>query len=131
MDSAASVAEHAAADLRRFRRMVSNREAARRSRLRKQRQLEDLRSRVGRLRLQKRTMSEHLASVSVVTAAYLQDNDRLAAEFAALRSRLSDIRRVIFLRQLQRLSVPPLSLPAAGTVPRSANEPLILSSLMT
>ncbi|KAG0501555.1 hypothetical protein HPP92_001627 [Vanilla planifolia] len=93
MDSAASVAEQAAADLRRFRRMVSNREAARRSRLRKQRQLEDLRSRVGRLRLQKRTMSEHLASVSVVTAAYIQDNDRLAAEFAALRSRLSDIRR--------------------------------------
>ncbi|PKA65968.1 Ocs element-binding factor 1 [Apostasia shenzhenica] len=93
-------------DQRRIRRMISNRESARRSRMRKQRHLEDLRSRVGWLRLENRALADRLAGASGQCAAFCQENGQLRLEAAALSRRLLEIRRILLLRQLQRLSAP-------------------------
>ncbi|KAG0477177.1 hypothetical protein HPP92_013579 [Vanilla planifolia] len=92
--------------IRRLRRKISNRESARRSRMRKQRYLEDLRSRVGRLRHENSFLKSNLSTISGRCAAVLQDNKLLLAELATLRRRLSEIRRELFLRQIQRLASP-------------------------
>ncbi|KAL6012907.1 hypothetical protein ACLOJK_003396 [Asimina triloba] len=93
----------AAVDERKQRRMISNRESARRSRMRKQRHLEDLRSEVSRLRSANRDTSSRLAAVVHHCDLVRHENDRLRAEYAVLRQRLSDIRRFLFFRQLQHL----------------------------
>ncbi|KAK8956602.1 Light-inducible protein CPRF2 [Platanthera zijinensis] len=103
-------------DDRRIRRMISNRESARRSRMRKQRHLEDLRSRVSRLRLENCSLADRIASVSGSCIFIRRENEKLRSEFSSLRQRISQIHRVLFLRQLERLSSPPVSsvVPAAA-----------------
>ncbi|XP_020579182.1 bZIP transcription factor 2-like [Phalaenopsis equestris] len=110
-------------DHRRLRRMISNRESARRSRMRKQRHLEDLRSRVGRLRLENHALSDKIATLSGVFVVLHCNNELLRSESAALRRRLSDIRRILFLRQLQHLSSPlPPPAPAISSSPAATTE---------
>ncbi|XP_020571465.1 ocs element-binding factor 1-like [Phalaenopsis equestris] len=103
------------ADDRRLRRMISNRESARRSRMRKQRHLEDLRSRVGRLRLENSAVAERIAAISCRCTVISHENKLFKAEAAALSRRLFEIRQLLFLRQLDCLS----SLPALVSVSSS------------
>ncbi|KAL0915795.1 hypothetical protein M5K25_013251 [Dendrobium thyrsiflorum] len=110
-------------DHRRLRRKISNRESARRSRMRKQRHLEDLRSRVGRLRLENHALSDRIAAISGSSVVLAHQNDLLRSEITALHRRLSDIRRILFHRQLHRLSSPlPPPLPATSPSPDSTAE---------
>lgn len=92
---------------RRIRRMISNRESARRSRMRKQRHLEDLRNRADRLRLENQELKNRVGVVTRHCLLFCRDNDRLRSEATELRRRLNDMKRVLMLRQLQRLVSPP------------------------
>lgn len=81
------------AEERRQRRKISNRESARRSRMRKQRHLEELRSQAARLRSQNRVLADHLVGAVQRCLIFRADNNRLRAESAALRRRLSQLIR--------------------------------------
>ncbi|EPS60218.1 hypothetical protein M569_14586, partial [Genlisea aurea] len=90
----------AAEEEQRMRRMKSNRESARRSRLRKRKHFESLRDEANVLRgvnvelMIRRRLTE---SQNQCVAA---ENYRLRAEAEMLRRRLSDVRRTLILRQL-------------------------------
>lgn len=73
-------------DDRRRRRMLSNRESARRSRMRKQMYLAELRSLVGRLRLHNRQMLDELNRV-------MGDRDRVELDNRRLREAELELRR--------------------------------------
>ncbi|XP_031109581.1 bZIP transcription factor 44 [Ipomoea triloba] len=90
-----------AVDERKRRRMISNRESARRSRMRKQKHLENLRNQVNRLRLGNRELLNRFRFVSHHCHLVQSDNERLRAESSLLRQRLWDIRQVLLVRQLQ------------------------------
>lgn len=92
------------ADERQRRRMASNRESARRSRMRKQKHLEDLRHQLNRLRSENRDITNRLAVLSHHCHLLWRDNNRLRAESVLLSRRLSDLRRVLVFRQLQQFS---------------------------
>ncbi|KAL3526911.1 hypothetical protein ACH5RR_011567 [Cinchona calisaya] len=89
-------------DERKRRRMLSNRESARRSRMRKQKHLENLRNQVNRLRNGKRELMNRLSVVTHHCQVVRSDNDRLRSESVMLRQRLWDIRQVLLVRQLQQ-----------------------------
>lgn len=77
-------------DERRRRRMISNRESARRSRMRKQRHLDELWSQVVRLRTENHSLVDKLNHVSGCHDRALQENARLKEEATNLRQMLTD-----------------------------------------
>lgn len=82
-------------DERKYKRMVSNRESARRSRFRKKRHLENLTNQVNRLRLENRDIKNRLGLVAHQCHVALRENDRLRSESFALWARLSDLCRIL------------------------------------
>ncbi|CAL9100258.1 unnamed protein product [Musa acuminata var. zebrina] len=124
--TAASSAE----EERRRRRMISNRESARRSRLRKQRQLEGLRLEANRLGSQNRGLADRLGALSYYAALFRRENARLRDESAALRQRLGDIRRAALWWRLVRMpQMPSADSADVGGRYVAGNDP-ILASLM-
>ncbi|GMI86515.1 basic leucine-zipper 5 [Hibiscus trionum] len=91
-------------DERKRRRMISNRESARRSRMRKQKHLENLRNQVSRLRVENRELNNRLRLVVYHCHSVRTDNDRLRSEYSMLRRKLSDIRQIMLFKQLQQFS---------------------------
>ncbi|KAJ6971469.1 basic leucine zipper 4-like [Populus alba x Populus x berolinensis] len=91
-------------DERKRRRMVSNRESARRSRMRKQKHVENLRNQVNRLRIENRELTNRLRFVLYHSHGVRTDYDRLRSEYSTLRKKLSDIRQLLMMRQLQELT---------------------------
>lgn len=91
-------------DERKRRRMISNRESARRSRMRKQRHLENLRNQVNKLRIENRELNNRFRFVMYHFQRVRTDNDRLRDEHTMLRQKLSDIRQILVFRQLQHMS---------------------------
>lgn len=89
-------------DERKRRRMISNRESARRSRMRKQKHLENLRNQVNRLRVGNRELMNRLRFVTHHCHLIRNDNDRLRSESVVLRQRLWDIRQVLLVRELHQ-----------------------------
>lgn len=86
-------------DDRKQRRMLSNRESARRSRLRKQQHLDELRSHVAQLRVQN---SQMLASFSVTSKHYAQvaeENQILRSEAVNLSHRLQNLHDAMVSQQ--------------------------------
>ncbi|KAE8719237.1 Basic leucine zipper 43 [Hibiscus syriacus] len=79
-------------DERKQRRMISNRESARRSRMRKQKHLDELWSQVIRLRNENHNLIDKLNHVSESHDRVLQENARLKEEASDLRQMLSDIK---------------------------------------
>ncbi|KAL2477134.1 basic leucine-zipper 44 [Forsythia ovata] len=82
-------------DQRKRKRMISNRESARRSRLRKQKQLDDLMAQVAQLRKEN---SQILSSISDTTYHYLNidaENSILRAQVAELSHRLQSLNEII------------------------------------
>lgn len=78
-------------DERKQRRMISNRESARRSRMRKQRHLDELWSQVLRLRTENNNLIDKLNHVSEYHDRVLQENARLKEEASDLRQMLTDL----------------------------------------
>lgn len=78
-------------DERKQRRMISNRESARRSRMRKQRHLDELWSQVLRLRTENNNLIDKLNHVSECHDRVLQENARLKEEASDLRQMLTDL----------------------------------------
>ncbi|XP_057973942.1 bZIP transcription factor 44-like [Malania oleifera] len=76
---------------RKRKRMLSNRESARRSRLRKKRHLENLTSQVNRLRLENQDLSNQLGLAARQLHLLQRNNDWLRSEYTALLQRLSDL----------------------------------------
>ncbi|KAI3972782.1 hypothetical protein MKX01_019440 [Papaver californicum] len=90
---------------RKNRRMVSNRESARRSRMRKQKHLENLRVELSKMKFENREMKNRLSYAVQNTQLFRRDNDKLRFETEILRRKLSDIRRILILQKLhQQLS---------------------------
>lgn len=86
-------------DKRKQRRMMSNRESARRSRMRKQKHLENLRNQVNRLRIENRQLTNKLRSVLYHCYRVRTDNDRLMSERIVLQQKLAYVGQVMLLRQ--------------------------------
>lgn len=78
-------------DERKQRRMISNRESARRSRMRKQRHLDELWSQVLRLRAENHGLIEKLNHVSESHDRAVQENAKLKEEASDLRQMLAEI----------------------------------------
>ncbi|PIA63349.1 hypothetical protein AQUCO_00200991v1 [Aquilegia coerulea] len=78
-------------DERKQRRMISNRESARRSRMRKQKQLDELWSQVVRLRNENRQLIDKLNHVSESHNRAVQENTHLKEEASEIRKMLSSL----------------------------------------
>ncbi|CAA2999269.1 basic leucine zipper 43-like [Olea europaea subsp. europaea] len=76
---------------RKQRRMISNRESARRSRMRKQRHLDELWSLVGRLRAENHQLIDKLNQVSESHDQAIQENAQLKEETSELRQIITDM----------------------------------------
>ncbi|XP_019086601.1 PREDICTED: light-inducible protein CPRF2-like [Camelina sativa] len=87
---------------RKRKRMESNRESAKRSRMRKQSHIDNLRNQVNRLDLENRELGNRLRLVLHQLQRVNTDNNRLVTEQEILRLRLSEMRRVLIIRQLQQ-----------------------------
>lgn len=91
-------------DERKRRRMISNRESARRSRMRKKKHLENLRNQVNRLRIGNRELENRLRSITHHGQLVRRENDRFISESAMLRQRLWAIQQLLLVRELQPFS---------------------------
>lgn len=78
-------------DERKHRRMISNRESARRSRMRKQKHLDELWSQVVRLRTENNNLVDKLNHVSESHERVVQENARLKEETFDLRQMVADM----------------------------------------
>lgn len=79
-------------DERKQRRMISNRESARRSRMRKQRHLDELGSQVFRLRNENHGLIDKLNHISESHDRVLQENARLKEEASDLRQMITELK---------------------------------------
>lgn len=82
-------------DQRKRKRMISNRESARRSRMRKQKHLDDLMAQVAQLRKEN---NQIITSMNVTTQQYLNveaENSVLRAQVAELSHRLQSLNEII------------------------------------
>ncbi|KAJ6718646.1 BASIC LEUCINE ZIPPER 43-RELATED [Salix purpurea] len=78
-------------DERKQRRMISNRESARRSRMRKQKHLDELWSQVVRLRTENHNLVDKLTHLSQCQDRVLQENARLKQEASDFRQMLAEL----------------------------------------
>ncbi|XP_027362135.1 basic leucine zipper 4-like [Abrus precatorius] len=89
---------------RKRRRMISNRESARRSRMRKQRHLENLRNQVNLFRIENRDLNNGLQFLLHCCNRVRTENDWLRNERTMLRQKLSEINQMLVFQQLQPFS---------------------------
>ncbi|KAK6921845.1 Basic-leucine zipper domain [Dillenia turbinata] len=78
-------------DERKQRRMISNRESARRSRMRKQRHLDELWSQLLRLRTENHNLIDKLNHMSERQDSVLEENSRLKEEVSDLRQMVAEL----------------------------------------
>ncbi|XP_022737337.1 basic leucine zipper 43-like [Durio zibethinus] len=78
-------------DDKRLRRMISNRESARRSRMRKKQQIEELQSQVDQLQTINRQLSQKLINLLESNHDFLQENAQLKEKVSTLHMVLADV----------------------------------------
>lgn len=91
-------------DERRKKRKLSNRESARRSRMKKQKHLEDIRSQLNQLKTENRVLVNRLRYVLDQCQRAKVENDRLRLEHRILHENLFNLRQALMLRQIQQSS---------------------------
>ncbi|KAK7263272.1 hypothetical protein RJT34_30859 [Clitoria ternatea] len=91
-------------DERKRRRMISNRESARRSRMRKQRHLENLRNQLNKCRIENRELNNRLQFVLHHFNRVRTENEWLRSERTALRQKVSTLTQILVFQQLQPFS---------------------------
>ncbi|CAL0331753.1 unnamed protein product [Lupinus luteus] len=89
---------------RKRRRMVSNRESARRSRMRKQKHSENLRNQLNLFRVENRELNTRLQFLMNHCNCVQTENDWLRSERTLLCQKLSNISQFMVFQQLQPLS---------------------------
>lgn len=87
-------------DERKKRRMISNRESARRSRWRKKKQLEDLTEELNRSAVENQVLKNELNIVLNQCYLLWKENEQLTSEYVALRTRLSNLYRILGSMQM-------------------------------
>lgn len=88
-------------DERKRRRMISNRESARRSRVRKQRHLENLRNQLNKCRMENRELNNRLQFILYHLNRVRTENEWLRSERTVLQERISEYAQILVLQQLQ------------------------------
>lgn len=84
---------------RKRRRMISNRESARRSRMRKQRHLDNLRNQVNRFRMENRELNNRLQFLLHHSNRLRTENEWLRSERTLLRQKLATITQFLVFQQ--------------------------------
>ncbi|XP_028772815.1 bZIP transcription factor 53-like [Neltuma alba] len=102
-------------DERKRRRMISNRESARRSRMRKQKHLENLRSQVTRFRIQNRELNNRLQFLLHHYNRVITENQWLRSEQTQLRQKLHDITQILALQPFSSSAWPCNTTPMFAT----------------
>lgn len=87
---------------RKRKRMISNRESARRSRMRKQTHLENMRNQANRFKIENQDLTNRMQLVTGHCQIVDRNNEMLRTESILLRQRLEGIREILFARQLQQ-----------------------------
>ncbi|OIT35386.1 PREDICTED: G-box-binding factor 1-like [Nicotiana attenuata] len=87
---------------RKRKRMISNRESARRSRMRKQKHVENLRNQANRLKVENRDLKNRVHLVTNHCQLVQRNNEMLRTESVLLQQRLENIREILLARQLQQ-----------------------------
>ncbi|XP_055815678.1 bZIP transcription factor 11-like [Solanum dulcamara] len=110
-------------DQRKRKRMISNRESARRSRMRKQKHLDDLMAQVSALRNEN---NQILTSMNVTTQHYLNveaENSILRAQLSELSHRLESLNEIIAVLDANNVNCNGLGLAMDNNEPYSFNFP--------
>ncbi|XP_057762768.1 basic leucine zipper 43-like [Arachis stenosperma] len=89
-------------DERKRRRKISNRESARRSRMRKQRHLENLRNQLKASRVENRELNNRLQLMVHHFNRVRTENDWLRSERTLLRQKLSYMTQILLFQQLRQ-----------------------------
>ncbi|XP_077222974.1 basic leucine zipper 43-like [Tasmannia lanceolata] len=112
-------------DEKKLRRMISNRESARRSRMRKQKHLDELWSQVVRLRTENWQLLDKLNHVSECHDQVREENGLLKEEVSDLRQRLKDLQIDTPYSVLRELDEVPCN--TAHLRAESTNQPITTS----
>ncbi|KAJ4759979.1 Basic leucine zipper 43 [Rhynchospora pubera] len=91
-------------DSRRLRRMKSNRESARRSRMRKRIHLEELGIQLDQLQAQNHDLRTQLRSVLSRSSLVRQENKRLQIEALLFKKRLDEAQTLLIINRLHRVN---------------------------
>uniref|UniRef100_A0A7N0SVH7 BZIP domain-containing protein n=1 Tax=Kalanchoe fedtschenkoi TaxID=63787 RepID=A0A7N0SVH7_KALFE len=86
-------------DEKKRKRMLSNRESARRSRIKKQKQMDDLIGQVSQLRSENDQMMQKIAATEQSYMYVAAERDVLQAEAMALSNRLQSLNEFIFMAE--------------------------------
>ncbi|KAK1295963.1 Light-inducible protein CPRF2 [Acorus calamus] len=115
------------ADAKRVRRMLSNRESARRSRRRKQAHLSELEAQVAQLRVENSSLLTRLTDINQKYSDASVDNRVLKADVETLRAKVKmaedTVKRVTGINPLLPTipAMSPLAMPFSGTSPSDAS----------
>ncbi|KAM3687355.1 hypothetical protein ACB098_10G071700 [Castanea mollissima] len=114
-----------AIDERKRKRMLSNRESARRSRMRKQKQLEDLTDEVTRLQLSNRDLVQKINAKERNYGAIESASNVLRAQHAELTDRLRSLNSVLqMIEEMSGFSVDIPEIPDSMMNPWQLNRPI-------
>ncbi|EOA14598.1 hypothetical protein CARUB_v10027849mg [Capsella rubella] len=91
-------------DDRRKKRKLSNRKSAQRSRIKKQKHLEDVRSKLNQLKFENRELKNRLRYVLYHCERAKMESDGLRLEHRALHEKLLSLRQALVMRQIQQNS---------------------------
>ncbi|MBA0555965.1 hypothetical protein Golob_026109 [Gossypium lobatum] len=120
--------QHQLMDQRKRKRMESNRESARRSRMRKQKHLDDL---VGQITELKKDNNQILTSINFTTHRYLNieaDNSVLRAQMTELSQRLDSLNDILHYLNREGIEYTPDCFTNPFNVPYLNQQPPIMAS---
>ncbi|XP_047156961.1 basic leucine zipper 4-like [Vigna umbellata] len=89
-------------DERKLRRMISNRESARRSRMRKQRHLENLRNQLNKCRVENRELNNRLQFVLHHFNRLRTENEWLRSQRTLLLQKVANLTQILIFQQFQQ-----------------------------